>query len=192
MADLAAALADLKTVETDRFDGVEVFAALVEAAELVEAAQLDEEGTDAVSVAALVKVLRGGSLPPARLSAADILAVLTPDPQPGAAIAQALGVPVRVLTPQIPGVRGAEFARQRRNSSPMVWLAAVDALDALPADADLLAALSPDPIPVADLAARFDCAADVLARHVCRMDGSIVEVCDDELTVQCAESDGEV
>jgi hypothetical protein len=66
----------------------------------------------------------------------------------------------------------------------MVWLAAADALDTLPDDAEILAALSPDPIPIADLAARFDCDFSVLARHLCRVDGPIVDECDSELIVK--------
>lgn len=166
------------------FDVLEVFAGLYAAAEAVEAAQVDEDGTDAVSQAGLLKVLRGGKLPPARVRERNVLEALSCTPQPLPDIVDKLDTPQRALKARLEAMPAVVVAPQLGTNHPsLVWL---DAPTIPPADDDAILAAHPGPghkMPVADLAAALDVDAAVLGRHLCRMDRVFVIAKDGELIV---------
>lgn len=157
------------------FDALEIFTALFEAAERVEALDLEEEGTDAVTTTGLVKVLRGGSLPPARLRESDVLAVLTPEPQPVPNITKALDASPRAVIHRLESMDGVVYAPQPGARASFAWLGGSPSPP--PADDEAVLAALPLPpatVPVADIAAALDVDASALARHFCLMEGVFV------------------
>lgn len=168
------------------FDALEIFTALFAAAERVETMPLDEDGTDRVSTAGLVKVLKGGSLPPATVRASDALTALTCEPQPVANVAAALDTTPRALFPRLRALPAVTYASQsggKQTRASMTWL---ETASIPPADDDaILSALpaSPDAMPVRELADALDVDAPALTRHLCLLDGVYVAERDGALVV---------